>query len=187
MFLNIFSSSYILVKLCKVQNIPFKTFVFCKFRIHVASFILLSLVGLLLRNQMTRWPDDRQSTQQVRGVAPLSSLPYSLFCNLYIKELYLRHKYNYSSLIQTAALFTAAAPLWLAVLADGHLFRGPHWFLGGRPKHSSVCQDLWLDEQCCRGGGREGHDNRQWRNHFFSCSVTGLFLVSAAAAFNLIW
>ncbi len=23
-------------------------------------------------------------------------------------------------------------PLWLAVLADGHLDRGPHWFLGGR-------------------------------------------------------
>jgi hypothetical protein len=25
-------------------------------------------------------------------------------------------------------------PLWLAVLADGHLVRGPHWFLGGGPQ-----------------------------------------------------
>ncbi len=30
-------------------------------------------------------------------------------------------------------------PLWLAVLADGHLVRGPHWFLGGRPQNVRLC------------------------------------------------
>jgi hypothetical protein len=29
-------------------------------------------------------------------------------------------------------------PLWLAVLADGHLVRGPHWFLGGRPHTRNI-------------------------------------------------
>jgi hypothetical protein len=40
-----------------------------------------------------------------RGGIPLLS-PSSLFCNLCIKELYLRRKYNYSSLNLTAASFT---------------------------------------------------------------------------------
>jgi hypothetical protein len=39
------------------------------------------------------WPDDRQQTQQVRGWHP-SPIESTVFCNLYIKELYLRHKYN---------------------------------------------------------------------------------------------
>jgi hypothetical protein len=34
-------------------------------------------------------------------------------------------------------------PLWLAVLADGHLVRGLHWFLGGRPHTSYESRHNW--------------------------------------------
>ncbi len=40
------------------------------------------------------WPDDRQPTQQVRGVAPLSSLPSPLQSVFVVKELYLRAENN---------------------------------------------------------------------------------------------
>ncbi len=39
-------------------------------------------------------------------------------------------------------------PLWLAVLADSHLVRGPHWFLCGRPTYTALT--------CCVGWRSSG-------------------------------
>jgi hypothetical protein len=56
--------------------------------IETCPFILLPVTHGIWGGEGA-WPDDRQPTQQVTGVAPLSSLPssFSLFRNLCIKEL----------------------------------------------------------------------------------------------------
>ncbi len=71
--------------------------------------IMQCLWGLPPRNQwgpLTRWPSANTASQ--RGWTPLLSPlpPSSLYCNLYIKALYLRHKYNYS-LKPTAVVITS--------------------------------------------------------------------------------
>ncbi len=118
----------------------------------------MALWGLPPRNQwgpLTRWPSANTASQ--RGGTPLLSPlpPSSLFCTAPAAAA--------QAIAAPAATSPAAAaliyrlqyrldggkgerrgvpPLWLAVLADGHLVRGPHWFLGGRP-HSRV-QWFWL-------------------------------------------
>jgi hypothetical protein len=51
---------------------------------------------LLLGISWGPWPDDSSQHSKSEGwhPSPLSPPLSSLFCNLYIKELYLRHKYN---------------------------------------------------------------------------------------------
>ncbi len=72
------------------------------------------------------WPDDRQPTKQVRGVHSKSERyhPSDLLCWLTV---------IWSGAPTDSFGRGPHTPLWLAVLADGHLVRGPHWFLGGRP------------------------------------------------------
>ncbi len=77
---------------------------------------ILVMWGLPPRNQWGPWPDDRQPTQKVRGVAPLSFFPSpsSLYCNLCINAhtssvhtssvtsfswIFLEQKYTYGNVV----------------------------------------------------------------------------------------
>jgi len=70
-----------------------------------------------------------------------SCLMYGIFWTFVLRNIcpftqYLIQKYSCVDTEQTRrdrSERRGVPPLWLAVLADGHLVRGTHWFLRGRP------------------------------------------------------